>query len=161
MNWKDILIVGIPIATVIALKKLEKTAVRAVVGPLAVSKYRGDTLKISAQITNTGDIDWTFGIGCSIKDSSGQIWDLYNGKIVKEPAPSIDSRTIKKGETITHSWTVTIPSDMAIGDCLIRISVWKESSLPLSTRLADTNWLSGYLSIAGRISASISNISIS
>jgi hypothetical protein len=130
------------------------------IGPLKVSKYRGDSVRISAPITNTGEIDWTFGIGCSIKDASGQIWDLWNGNISKRPGAGIDSRTITKGQTVTHSWTVTIPSDMAIGDTQIIVAVWKESSLPVSNCLADTGWLSGLLNIAGRVAASIGTISV-
>jgi hypothetical protein len=160
MKLKEITIAGIPLATLVLLPKVYK-APMAAIGIMAVKK-RGDSVTITVEVKNTGEVDWDFGIGCSIRDASGQIWDIWDGIIKREqPGNGIDHRFIRVGETITHSWTVTIPSDMAIGDAQIRCSVWKESSVPVSTRLADTGWLSGYLSIAGQVAASITLKSVS
>jgi uncharacterized membrane protein len=159
MEIRDIALAGVPLAAMFVLPRIFRAGVT--VGPLLVSKYRGDSVSISVPITNTGDVDWTFGIGCSIKDAAGQVWDIWNGNIAKTPGAGIDSRTIARGQTVTQSWVVTIPSDMALGDAQIRVSVWQESRLPVSNRLADTGWVSGLLKIAGVVAASIGSISVS
>jgi len=130
-----------------------------------VTKKPGETLNVRFDITNgTNGISQNYGVGLSIMDAKGVVWDAVSAFVLeKSPGSRISSYQINAGQTITANYSLTIPSDIAVGDGQIRISVWKESTLPVSTRLADTGWLPSQFTVPTpqQYNISIKNIVVS
>ncbi len=115
----------------------------------AVNKMPGDPIKISLNVTNgNNSIAQNYGIGLSLMDSKGVIWDVINATtMMRSPGTSIRSEYFTVGQTKTIDFGTTmgsgalyLPTDMSAGAVSVRASIWKESTLPLYNRLADTGW---------------------
>ncbi len=110
-------------------------------GEEPVKKKRGDKLTISTVIFNSLDgVSKKYGVGCSIRDANGRVFDVWDSQITPAPGNNIDSRQINAGQEITHVFTPTLPT-LANGRMFVRISVWEEDKLPVQNRLADTDWV--------------------
>lgn len=107
-------------------------------------KALGETVNVSLGIQNTGDTDWTYGIGCSVKDVAGNIWNCWSGGTAlanSDPAAGqIDTHFIPAGQTITH--VTSFPNPIVQGEVSGIFKVWKESVSPPATNLASTGWVS-------------------
>lgn len=119
---------------------------------LALKTYKyGQNLTATITLQNTSDVGsgaYTYGVGFSIQDASGKVWDMWNSYGANPPSlisasPGLGIATIQLAQNATGAVTMTvpIPNTMALGAIQIRAVVWKESVLPLITRLFDTNWM--------------------
>ena len=92
---------------------------------------RGETCQISLRFTNTGNTNWIFGVGATLRKPNGIEVDL-----------PLQAKTVNVGNYVWVEWDYEY--DVA-GDWDLRVSVWKESSEPLVNRLSDIGWLNNYI----------------
>jgi len=85
------------------------------------------------RITNTGNVNWTFGTMISTRRT--------DGKVVNLPLASV---TVSPNQTQIVSFPITW-GEPGIRD--IRITVWQEAYEPFRTLLADSGWLTEYLTV--------------
>jgi hypothetical protein len=113
---------------------------------IPVEIYPTKFLHASVHFTNLGP-KHTFGVGFSIKDSVGILWDCWSNGCVPAPGTDIDWVTLNDGAKASQIIKFQIPEDMAPGAAEVIASVWKEPQLPVSTRLDTTDWEAGRLII--------------
>lgn len=104
-----------------------------------ITKPGTGSLSVDVTFTNTGGSDWTFGIGISIKDNLGQVWNCWTNNLVRSITGnegSIDTHFCSKNATVTHTVSNIPLNNLAAGPLQFVISLWKESMAPPSTRLA-------------------------
>lgn len=85
------------------------------------------TLRVTVQ--NTSAVAWTFGVHMAVQRPDGSEVDL-----------GLQAVTLAASESSQLSFGMT--PDM-LGDWKYRAQVWKESTSPVTTQLADSGWLSG------------------
>ena len=111
----------------------------AVVISARIDNYDGTTRTLEKDhdgtvqyhFTNTGTVTHIFGAGATLRKPDNSEADL-----------PLQTRTLAPGESATVNWSHTY-NDGGFWD--LRVSVWKESSEPLSNRLADSGWLDSYI----------------
>lgn len=112
-----------------------------------LTKDVGSSISVQVTFTNTGTADWTYGIGITLRDSSGATWNCWTGNIVKTVTGSegsIDSKFCAKGATVTHIVSgIPVPSNMPAGPLQFVVGLWRESTAP------PTNMLSRFPSTYG------------
>jgi len=134
--------------------------------PLAGAELpRGGKFRVRVKFQNTGELDWTFGVGFTFKDSAGIQWDCYTGGCDKGTVSGgpggakIDSHFASAGQIVEHTIDlIPVPTAVALGDAQVLSIVWKNPTVPPSEELATTGWLTGYLKITGVVKASIISI---
>lgn len=96
-------------------------------------KKAGQAMSVTVTFTNTGDLDWTFGIGFSFKDGAGTIWDCWNGSRVLAGNPgAVNKQLCSKGASVTHTISnIPIGADVALGTIQFKVGIWKQSTVPL------------------------------
>jgi hypothetical protein len=140
------------------------------------------TMSASITFSNTGSVDWTYGVGFSAQDSSGasdpvnHVWNCWTGGIVAAGASgnagSLDQHTVTKGSSVTHTISgIPIPVGMATGQLKFKAGIWKTNVGPIpttETALAwwptDGSWASadsnGNTIFIGTIAASITSLGV-
>lgn len=106
---------------------------------IPVEIYPTKYLHAFVKFTNLGPAH-TFGVGFSIKDSAGQVWDCWNGNCVPSPGTDISWVKLGAGMKTSHRIKFQIPQEMAFGAAQVVASVWKEPEFPLLNRLDSTEW---------------------
>lgn len=114
-------------------------------------------IQVAVTFQNNGEIAWQYGVGFTIRDSAGALWNCWDNNIVAAPAGSEGSinrfpasGTLAVGSSGTANIVnIPIPSNMALGAIQFKAAVWKTNSAPLpsgETALArwpsDGSWAS-------------------
>mgnify|MGYP001602018327 CR=1 FL=1 len=133
----------------------------ATIGQVSLAVH-GSLINLDVQFKNTGNTDWTIGVGASLLDSAGQWWDMWTGNM--QPAGlstnRMDSNFAAKGATVTHRIAnVPINSGVAIGPALIRVRLWKEWFNPVPPSL-DSKDFPNIITIEAPVAVSASIISL-
>lgn len=96
-----------------------------------------DALSVAITVQNDGYIDYNFGLGFSLLDAAGQVWDLWNDGTnhIALQNPSANGITptgtlIKLTGQVTKTITVTVPVGMSSGAVSMKAAVYKESTAP-------------------------------
>lgn len=105
-------------------------------------KKAGQAMSVYVTFTNTGDLDWTFGVGFSFKDgglnSKGEVigsktWDCWSGsRVLAGNAGSVDKHLCPKGASVTHTISnIPIDADVGLGTIQFKVGIWKQPTVPL------------------------------
>ncbi len=129
--------------------------------PAAISLAPSGIFIAAATITNTGNVNRTFGVGLSLVDSANNWWSLTSGsKLKAAPGDVIQTIAINKGANGNwSSGNITLDSSMPAGTYDVVVSVYKESALPVGTAL-DTSKATGAISLQEIVSATIGTITV-
>jgi hypothetical protein len=113
-----------------------------------IKKVAGEGFKITVGIYNHSDSTaQTYGIGASIKDENGVVYDFTSLTTLVKAGTSkaIYSRYIGLNESFMVDFTAHMPTDLKEGKIWARASIWKKTTdLTEADRVADTGWVEAY-----------------